>query len=120
MDVRVTDLGKLTYADAFEIQRETLEAVLEGTQPSTLLFVEHPPVLTLGASFHEENLLFPISEYERRGIQVHRTDRGGDVTFHGPGQLVIYPIFNIEPLGKDLHRWIRQLEEVILLTIQEF
>jgi lipoate-protein ligase B len=120
MDVRLVDLGKISYLEAFELQKETLEQVLDGASPSTLFFVEHPPVLTLGANFHEENLLFPVSEYERRGFEVHRTDRGGDVTYHGPGQLVVYPVFNIEPLGKDLHRWIRQLEEVFIETIGEF
>ncbi len=120
MEVRVVDLGLMRYAEALDLQKETLEAVIEGQSPSTLFLVEHPPVLTLGASFHCENLLFSIEEYERRGIEIHRTDRGGDVTFHGPNQLVIYPVFNIEPLGKDLHRWIRDLEEVILRTIQSY
>ena len=75
MEVRLVDLGVMRYAEAVELQKSTLEAVIEGDAPSTLFLVEHPPVLTLGASFHAENLLFPIGEYERRGIEVHRTDR---------------------------------------------
>lgn len=114
------DLGPLAYEPSLAIQREVLEQVVTGTRPSTLILVEHDPVLTLGANFHEENLLFPVSEYERRGIQVIRTDRGGDVTYHGPGQLVAYPIFDLQPLGKDLHRWLRSMEETVIAALQHW
>lgn len=120
MKFNVSDLGRLSYTDALAIQQATLEKVVSGEEPSTLLLVEHYPVLTLGASFHEENLLFPIAEYERRGIEVHRTDRGGDVTYHGPGQLVAYPIFNLEEVGKDLHKWLRNLEECVITMLLSF
>ena len=120
MNLKVVDLGRMPYDPCVEMQRELVEAVIEGRKPSTLLLVEHDPVLTLGASFHEENLLLPIAEYERRGIQVVRTDRGGDVTYHGPGQLVIYPIFNLAEVGKDLHKWLRSLEETMIVTLAEF
>jgi len=120
MEIKLTDLGRVAYEPCLELQRSVAESVANGSEPNTLLFVEHDPVLTLGASFHAENLLFPIAEYERRGIQVIRTDRGGDVTFHGPGQLVIYPIFSLEEVGKDLHKWLRELEETILITLSEF
>mgnify|MGYP003598380111 CR=1 FL=1 len=93
------------YAPAAELQARVLDAVLEGRLPDTLLFVEHPAVLTLGANFHQENLLFTPEQYAGMGIEVHRTDRGGDVTFHGPRQFVIYPIFNLERHGKDLHNF---------------
>ena len=105
------------YAPAAELQARVLDAVLEGRLPDTLLFVEHPAVLTLGANFHQENLLFTPEQYAGMGIEVHRTDRGGDVTFHGPRQLVIYPIFNLERHGKDLHRWLRDLEETMIRTL---
>jgi lipoyl(octanoyl) transferase len=114
------DLGHMAYEPCVELQREILEEVVEGKRQSTLIFVEHDPVLTLGASFHDENLLFPISEYERRGIEVVRTDRGGDVTYHGPGQLVAYPIFDLQLLGKDLHRWLRSLEETVIVALREW
>jgi lipoyl(octanoyl) transferase len=120
MEFDVVDLGRMGYQPCLEVQRETVEGVIEGSLPSTLLFVEHDRVLTLGANFHEENLLHPVSEYLRRGIEVVRTDRGGDVTYHGPGQLVIYPIFNVAEVGKDLHKWLRDLEETMLLTLASF
>ena len=118
MEFNVVDLGRMPYLLCVELQKSLLEQVIEGSQPSTLLFVEHDPVLTLGASFHEQNLLLPIAEYERRGIEVIRTDRGGDVTFHGPGQLVMYPIFNLSETERDLHKWLRSLEETMIVALR--
>jgi lipoyl(octanoyl) transferase len=108
------------YLPAWEIQKRIQEEVISGERDDTLLFVEHPAVLTLGASFHEENLLLTRAEYESRGIEVVRTDRGGDVTFHGPNQLVIYPIFDVRRHGKDLHKWLRDLEEAIIHVCADF
>ena len=109
----IVDLGRLNYAEAFEVQKQCVIEVQEGKK-DTLLLVEHPPVLTLGANFHEENLLHPREWYLEREIVITPTDRGGDVTYHGPGQLVAYPIFNVALRGKDLHRWMRQLEESVI------
>lgn len=120
MNVRILDLGTLTYSEAVHIQQLTMEAVIDGSQPSTLIFVEHPDVLTLGADFHQENLLFSPEQYQQMGIEIVRTERGGDVTFHGPNQLVIYPIFDLSHLGKDLHIWLRNLEEIIIQTLRTF
>lgn len=114
---RLVDLGHLGYTPVAEIQRETLEGVIRGEAPNTLFFVEHNPVLTLGASFHEANLLLPLEAYAEMGIEVVRTERGGDVTFHGPNQLVIYPVFNVAEFGKDLHKWMRDLEETIIRSL---
>ena len=114
---RLVDLGHLGYRPATEIQRRTLETVISGEGPNTLFFVEHDPVFTLGASFHEENLLLPRPSYEEFGLEVVETERGGDVTFHGPNQLVIYPVFNVADFGRDLHRWMRDLEETIIRAI---
>lgn len=110
MTAIVRDLGFLGYHEAWDIQKQVAEEVISGA-PGTLLLVEHPPVLTLGASFHSENLLFTREQIEAGGVQVHETDRGGDVTYHGPGQLVMYPIFDVSRHGKDLHMWLRDLEE---------
>lgn len=115
----IVDLGRMGYLEAWEEQLRLLEEVQNGAS-DRLIFVEHPPVLTLGASFHEENLLRTPAEYEAIGIEIHRTDRGGDVTYHGPNQLVIYPIFDVARHGKDLHKWIRGLEETMLLTLRHF
>ncbi len=114
---RLVDLGHLDYTPACDFQRQAMEALIAGEGPNTLFFVEHSPVLTLGAAFHQENLLLPREEYERLGIEVLPTERGGDVTFHGPNQLVSYPVFNVAEFGKDLHRWMRDLEEVIIRAI---
>lgn len=115
----VRDLGRLSYLDALEIQKHTLDQVFNGA-PDTLLSVEHDPVLTLGAAFHAENLLHPVDRYREMGIDVQPTDRGGDVTYHGPGQLVAYPIFDLNRHGRDLHRWLRELEEAVIIALQEF
>ncbi len=117
--MRVVDFGRMDYQTAWDRQLEIHEEVLSGGE-DTLIFVEHDAVLTLGANFHEENLLLDRAGYAARGIDVIRTDRGGDVTYHGPGQLVIYPIFDIKRHGQDLHKWMRDLEETMILTCREF
>lgn len=113
------DLGRCGYEDAWAVQREKAEQVMQGGA-ETLILVEHPAVLTLGAGFHEENLLLTPEQYAERGIEIVRTDRGGDVTFHGPDQLVIYPIFNIAERGRDLHKWLRDLEQATIQMVESF
>ncbi|MBI1756775.1 MAG: lipoyl(octanoyl) transferase LipB [Fimbriimonas ginsengisoli] len=119
MKYGLADLGTLAYGPCAELQAEVLEQVASGS-PGVLIFVEHPAVLTLGAGFHADNLLFTPADYAKKGIEVVRTDRGGDVTFHGPRQLVVYPIFDVARHGKDLHRWMRDLEQTIILAAAEF
>ncbi len=117
--MQILDLGRISYQDALAKQLDVL-AQVQGGAEDTLLLLEHDPVLTLGASFHPENLLHPTDWYEEKGIQVLPTDRGGDITYHGPGQLIGYPIFDIAKHGKDLHRWMRDLEETVIVALQEF
>lgn len=117
--MRVLDLGRMAYEPAWEVQKSVAQDVIDG-QADTLILVEHDPVLTLGANFHESSLLFTVEQYKRMGIEVVRTDRGGDVTFHGPGQLVIYPIFDLKRHGQDLHRWMRDLEEAVIAALATF
>lgn len=117
---RILDLGRMGYHEAWDVQKQIQNDLIEGVGEETLIFVEHPPILTLGASFHEENLLFTREQYEKMGIEVAVTDRGGDVTTHMPDQLVIYPVFDVSQHGKDLHKWMRDLEETIILTVREF
>lgn len=117
--MKLLDLGHMPYLRALERQIATVNEVKAGGK-DTLIFVEHDPVLTLGASFHGENLLLSTGEYETQGFEIVRNDRGGDVTYHGPGQLVIYPIFDVSRHGKDLHKWLRDLEETMLVTLSEF
>lgn len=117
--MRILDLGRMRYEPAWEEQKAVWDDVRAGGD-DTLILVEHEPVLTLGAGFHSENLLFSVEEYGRRGIEVVTTDRGGDVTYHGPGQLVAYPIFDLKRHGQDLHRWMRDLEEAVIVSLREW
>ena len=112
----VQDWGLVSYQEAWDRQLQVHQSVLDGG-PNVLILVEHPPVLTLGANFHESNLLLPVEQYSQHGIEVIRTDRGGDVTYHGPGQQVIYPIFNI---GRDVHKWMRDLESTMLEVLASY
>ncbi len=110
----------MSYRPCASLQRHLLEAVAEGAEPDTLLLVEHDPVLTLGAGFHAQNLLLTADQYREREIEVEVTDRGGDVTYHGPNQLVAYPIFHLALVEKDIHRWLRMLEESVIAALREF
>lgn len=109
-------LGQISYQEAFAVQLQVKEQILAGQSGSQLLLLEHPPVITLGASWHEDNLLLSSAEYKKRGIELAPTDRGGDVTYHGPGQLVVYPIFELKALKQDLHWYIRQLEKAFVFA----
>jgi lipoyl(octanoyl) transferase len=118
--MKVFDLGRMGYPSCAEYQAELLEKVASGNQENTLLLVEHDPVLTLGAGFHEDNLLLPREDYLARGMAIETTNRGGDVTYHGPGQLVIYPIFRLDLVSRDLHRWMRELESTMIAVASSF
>lgn len=117
--MRIERWGLVPYREAWDRQLDLVAAVQAGAE-DTLVLVEHPSVLTLGANFHKENLLLTEDEYRLRGIDINETDRGGDVTYHGPNQLVIYPIFDLARHGRDLHRWLRGLEETMIVTCREF
>jgi lipoate-protein ligase B len=93
---------------------------LEGQISDTLLLLEHPPTITVGKSGKLENVLVTPEQLARQGISLFFTDRGGDVTYHGPGQLVAYPIIDLRNRGKDIHRYVRDLEEVIIRTLSDF
>lgn len=112
------DLGRIGYVEAFEIQKTLAAAVASAKLPPTILTLEHDPVFTLGAAFHEENLPLARASYADAGIDIQRTDRGGDVTYHGPNQLVAYPIVSLEVVGKDLHKWLRGLEETVIIALK--
>jgi len=107
----------MEYRACWDLQKRVHAARVAGSLPDSLLFVEHPPVLTHGASFQSSNLLLTPEQYLARGIDVVQTDRGGDVTYHGPRQLVIYPIFHV---GSDLHQWLRRLEQTIIDVLLQF
>jgi lipoyl(octanoyl) transferase len=118
LDVR--RLGTISYGDALALQAELVAKRRAGEIPDTLLLLEHPHVITLGSGSHGEHVLVTPEERAERGIELFDTGRGGDVTYHGPGQLVGYPILDLKPHRCDLHRYLRDLEEVLIGVLGEF
>jgi lipoyl(octanoyl) transferase len=118
LDVR--RLGTISYGDALALQAELVAKRRAGEIPDTLLLLEHPHVITLGSGSHGEHVLVTPEERAERGIELFDTGRGGDVTYHGPGQLVGYPILDLKPDRCDLHRYLRDLEEVLIGVLGEF
>ncbi|MGK7311404.1 MAG: lipoyl(octanoyl) transferase LipB [Candidatus Longimicrobiales bacterium M2_2A_002] len=112
LDVR--RLGRMAYADGLALQEELVAARRAGEIPDTLLLLEHPHVITLGSSSDTSHVLLDDGERRLMGIELFETGRGGDVTYHGPGQLVGYPILDLKPDRKDLHRYVRDLEEALI------
>ncbi len=114
-ELRVDWLGRVPYPEALEIQAKCVEARRTGAAPDRLLLLEHPAVITLGRSAGREHVRASSAELRSRGIAVHEVSRGGDVTYHGPGQLVGYPILDLAARGEaDVHRYLRSLEEILL------
>jgi lipoate-protein ligase B len=113
-------LGMIDYGRCLDLQSRLWRARLERRIPDTLLTLEHPPVITLGKAGKLENILVAREELAARGISLYFTDRGGDVTYHGPGQLVAYPIFDLRQRGHDLHRFVFDLEEAVIRTLRDF
>lgn len=141
--VQFEDLGNMPYKQAWDYQESLLkknldvkaalrnladspEPIVERTHHSpltthhSLLFVEHPPVYTLGKSGHVENILISEEERAAKGIEYYPTNRGGDITFHGPQQIVGYPILDLEKFETDIGKYLRKLEEVIILTLADY
>lgn len=114
MICRVEDRGLLDYAAALSVQSQTIAQRKAGEIPDTLLLLEHPHVFTLGRNAGGENLLLPEEAIRARGAQIFHIDRGGDITYHGPGQLVGYPIFDLTQHRRDISWFMRQLEEVFI------
>ena len=130
-NINVYDLGVLDYKTALNFQEKKLQEIIdikrtnrnEGSSietPNYFLFVEHPPVITLGKSGQEKNLLLTKEELERKKIQYFNTNRGGDITFHGYGQIVGYPVIDLENFYTDINRYLRTLEEIVILTLNYF
>jgi lipoate-protein ligase B len=114
----VSNLGTLPYADALALQRAVARARIAGAfDEDLLLLVEHPPVVTLGRSSKSQHLLAAPALLEARGVELHEVERGGDVTFHGPGQLVGYTIVDLKRHKQDLHWFLRQVEEALIRAV---
>jgi lipoyl(octanoyl) transferase len=111
---QVMDLGLVPYADGLALQRSIAAAVQDGTRPDTILFLEHPPVITLGRRAEESELHLP----PEADVEIVQTDRGGKSTYHAPGQLVCYPILDLTRHGQDVQRYCRDLEEALIRTLQ--
>ena len=115
-------LGRIDYADGVELQKALVQRRQAGEIDDTLLFVEHPPVITLGVKTRGNlaNVRADAGALAAQGVTVHDTGRGGDVTFHGPGQLVGYPIVDLKPDRQDVHRYVRDLEGVLIRTASDY
>lgn len=122
MDLRVRELGTLDYQSALDLQRELVELRQRGEIPDQLLLLEHPDVITLGVKNRSArtHVLESDEALAAKGIALFETGRGGDVTYHGPGQLVGYPIVDLKPDRCDVHRYVRDLEEVLIRVVSDF
>ena len=113
-------LGRVKYKDGLAMQERAVERLREGTAAEQLFLLEHNHVFTLGRAANAANILASQEQLEAQGIEIHETGRGGDVTYHGHGQLVGYPIINLKPDRQDVHVYVRDLEEVLIRTLADF
>ena len=129
--IKIIDLGHKSYSESLEVQENYFNGTIslkrsnrktDNPQPTHnyLLWVEHPPVFTLGKSGKMEHLLVDKEALVEKGIEFYQTNRGGDITFHGPGQLVVYPIFDLDNFFTDIHKYLRFLEEAVIETLKEY
>jgi lipoyl(octanoyl) transferase len=114
------DLGRIDYAEAFDLQRALVDQRKRGEIPDQFLIVEHPHTITLGRNGHMENLLAREEILGRAGVAFHATDRGGDITYHGPGQIVGYPIVDLREWKRDVVAYVRAIEQVIIDALADY
>lgn len=120
MEFQIFDLGVLDYWKSRRFQKEVFSSVEAGVISSALIILRHYPVITMGRLADKKNVLIPLGQLEKEGIQLYQSERGGDVTYHGPGQLTVYPICNLEYFKKDLHWYLRALEEAVIRCVAGF
>jgi lipoyl(octanoyl) transferase len=116
----IVDVGLIGYAEAWELQKRLVAARKAGSMQDVLLLCEHPHVITLGRNGKREHLLASEQVLRQKGVEFHSSDRGGDITYHGPGQLVGYPILNLGAIRKDVVWYVRMLEELMIRVTAEF
>jgi lipoyl(octanoyl) transferase len=114
------ELGRIGYSQAFEYQRQLVEQRKQGLIPDQLLILEHPHTITLGRNGHSENLLASEPALLAAGIAFYPSDRGGDITYHGPGQVVGYPILDLNEWKRDVHLYVRAIEQVMIDALADF
>ena len=114
------EMGLVTYEEALELQHLLMKKKKNGEEEDYLITLEHPHTYTIGSSGSEDNLLVSNEYLKTKGIGLQHIGRGGDITYHGPGQLVAYPILDLNHYQKDLHKYLRDLEEVLMLTVKQF
>jgi len=119
-DFELLDLGLIDYQKGLSLQQDLLREVASGKIKSVLTFCEHNPVITLGRSAKKENVLKPDEQLRSLGVEVIPTNRGGDVTVHLPGQLVVYPIFDLRCLGRDIGLFLRNMEKAVIATLKAY
>lgn len=117
---RVLKPGRVPYGEALALQRRLAAERAAGAIPDTLVVLEHPPTITLGRGAHAENVLLPREALAERGVELFDIDRGGDVTYHGPGQVVIYPILDLAPDRMDVRRYVTDLETAMIRTCADY
>jgi lipoyl(octanoyl) transferase len=116
----ITDLDLLSWSDAYALQQRIVAARKAGAIGDVLLFCEHPHVLTLGRNASQKNLLASENVLRQKNVELRETNRGGDITYHGPGQIVGYPILNLDPIRRDVHWYVRTLEEAMIRASADF
>ena len=120
MKYDITDLGLIDYKDSYLFQKRAVTLAKANAAAGMVIFAEHNPVFTIGRSGTRDNILASHDKLDSYNIDVIETDRGGDITFHGPGQIVMYPIIDLKVHYKDMHRFMRELEEVVICALSDF
>ena len=119
-EFKILNLGLTNYKKALNIQRDLLDKRKNNLIPDTLILLEHPPTITIGRGGDLKNLLVSEGYLKDRGIYFEQISRGGDITYHGPGQIVAYPIMNLNSLGRDIHKYLRSLEHLIIDMLKNY
>lgn len=119
MELKIFDLGLVDFKKAWDFQKEKFNEVKEGRIPSAIILCRHNPVITLGRQANPKNILAPETELQNKGIRVYEIERGGDVTYHGPGQLMLYPLINLTLVKRDIHLFLRNLEKIAIEAFAE-